>query len=142
MGYKSKLKQMRRLKESVLSDLNNSDWEDPCTSYIGERVQEEDCWLSMKKECDAIVKNKSDLSSPYQAARVLLYKTLLEEKDNLKQDANISKKVDLNIRKAGEMLYASGGMNDMHDRLLWIFIPPYLRRYIDYNWNGIGEWLA
>ena len=142
MGYKSKLKQMKRSGQSIIPAIGNNAWEELCTSYTGREIQEEDYWSSMRKECDAIVKNKYDIQSNYQAARVLLYKTLLEERDNLEQDSIASKKVDINIRKAGEMLYASGGMNYMHDPLLWSFIPRHIRRHIDYIWSGIGDWLA
>jgi hypothetical protein len=142
MGYKSKLKQMKRSGQSIIPAIDNNAWEELCTSYTRRETQAEDYWLSMRKECDAIVKNKYDIQSSYQAARVLLYETLLEERDNLEQDCSTSKKVDVNIRKAGEMLYASGGMNYLHDPLLWSFIPRHIRRHIDYIWSGIGDWLA
>ena len=139
MGYKSKLKQMRRLKESIISASDDNDWEELFTSDTEREIQQEDYWSSMRKECDAIVKNQSDLQSPYQAARVLLYKTLLAQRANLEQDCSPSKKVAINIRKAGEMLYVSGGMDYIHDPLLWSFIPRHIRKHIDYIWSGIGN---
>ena len=143
MGYKSKLKQRKRLEKSLIPAIGNKAGEEIRTFfYTGREIPEEDGWSSMRKECDAIVKNKYDLQSNYQAARVLLYQTLLKERDRLDQDYSIDNKADVNIRKAGEMLYANGGMNDMHDPLLWSFIPRQIRRHIDYIWNGIGEWLA
>lgn len=40
------------------------------------------------------------------------------------------------------MLFASGGMRDMHDPLLWSFIPRSMSRTIDIIWNDIGEWVS
>jgi hypothetical protein len=46
------------------------------------------------------------------------------------------------LREAGEMLYKEGGMQSMHDELVWSFIPKRYRRNVDLAWNGIGEWLG
>lgn len=42
--------------------------------------------------------------------------------------------------EAGKMLFEEGGMNSMHDMLVWSFIPRRYHREIDYFFDGIGEW--
>lgn len=61
MGYKSKLKQMKRSGQGIIPAICNNACEELCTFYTGRETQEEDYWLSMRKECDAIVKNKYDI---------------------------------------------------------------------------------
>jgi len=46
------------------------------------------------------------------------------------------------LKEAGQLLYDFDGMNGMHDRLAWSFIPNRYHRTIDYAWNGIGKWKA
>jgi hypothetical protein len=53
-------------------------------------------------------------------------------------DATNTKK----LREAGEMLYKEGGMQSMHDNLVWSFIPQRYHREIDMCWSGVGEWIA
>lgn len=46
--------------------------------------------------------------------------------------------------KCGEILYKSGGMDNMRDDLVWSFIPKRYRGEIEMFWSlaGIGEWKA
>lgn len=46
------------------------------------------------------------------------------------------------IREAGKLLNQSGGSVDMHDYLVWSFIPKHLHRLVDLCFDGIGEWRA
>jgi hypothetical protein len=44
------------------------------------------------------------------------------------------------LKEAGRLLYEYGGMEGMHDDLVWSFIPKRYKRYIDMGRNRIGEW--
>lgn len=99
-------------------------------------------------------KDASDLGSArpgYQRARRKMYRALVSmvEADPVAADepelrsieaTKRAEKFRRDIRTAGEMLHAIGGMEKMHDGLLWSFIPRRYHRDIDYIWDGIGEW--
>jgi hypothetical protein len=139
MGYKSHLREIKRLTRKISPD-SQTVWDNLAAEYAVRAKEEKARWLELRKERDAIVKNGSALKNPFQAARVFLYTSLLKEADELRNCRDTSEELDLNIRTAGEMLYAAGGTKDMHDPLLWGFIPDDASRLIDLNWHGIGEW--
>jgi hypothetical protein len=100
-----------------------------------EKARDLSLWKDLKAELEGINQWKYYEQSDYQMARKLLYESLLPlEKD---RNASVDEKT---IRKAGELLYKSEGMNGMHDRLLWAFIPKECHRFIECYWDGIGDW--
>ncbi len=44
------------------------------------------------------------------------------------------------IVESGNLLNKSGGLRNMEDDLIWLFIPNLLHREIELMWFGIGEW--
>lgn len=151
MGYKSRLKQARRSsKEIIVAKTQDKIWTELDTYFKEKDKLDDQLWLSMEREVKSIKLNKSDIQLSYQAARLFLYETLLLERTQqsniIKEDLMIFStaytKFELDIKKAGEMLFASGGMRDMHDPLLWSFIPRSMSRTIDIIWNDIGEWVS
>lgn len=46
------------------------------------------------------------------------------------------------LKDAGTLLFQFDGMDGMHDRLAWSFIPPRYHRHIECAWRGIGSWKA
>ena len=154
MGYKSKIKQLRRINKIESSKCIERGFEYFRLLGLESIKLEDKCWSSMRLELNAIRQNNAHLHSSYQSARLFLYDTLLTERDRqfasmdkelvidfeFNIDSIVSPMFDLDVRKAGEMLFASGGMADMTDSLLWSFIPKILNRTIDYSWHGIGDW--
>lgn len=105
------------------------------------------------REYEALKLREENLSN-YDKARYLILGSILkmvkfdpingDMKENMSPD-EVKYWSDLkkDVKEAGKLLYQEGGMSDvcgMRDDLVWSFIPPRIRRDVDVQWHGIGEW--
>ena len=83
--------------------------------------------------------------SPFDKGRLALFEAIakafeIDRLQDITDDGFEAVKPD--IRKAGEMLHESGGMRDMQDSLIFLFLPREIHRSIDLYWHGVGDWLS
>jgi len=81
-------------------------------------------------------------SNGFDLARLELFEVINEIMENDPLGDDYSDALTQRLKNAGQSLYNSGGMKDMHDPLVWLFIPKRLHRDIDVHWSGVGEWLG
>lgn len=149
MGRKRKIKLERKAikaEQATLEDLVGKELlEEIRFAAAYQRYQDEKLLVDMEKELNGIRRlfnANNNNKTPLQAARELIYSTLLE---GVKAKGLHDKDDEINfdnLKKAGQLLYDAEGMRGLRDPLLWAFIPKCLQRTIDIAFDGIGEWKA
>lgn len=82
--------------------------------------------------------DKGGYVSAFDRARFTLFSALINSAQGKINDSQLWEQ----LARAGNDLYSNGGMNDMKDPLLWLFIPRQVQRLIDNAWDGIGGWCS
>jgi hypothetical protein len=151
MHSSAQAREKLRQKKGGFIDINQ---DDPIGHMLskngkkGETLEQECKRINVFTEYDAL---KDRTRNTYDEARFLILRGIVKMvkfdpiRGDMKEQMTQEEKdywVDLHkdIAKGGELLYQFDGMNGMNDGLVWSFIPQRLRRDIDMEWNGIGEW--
>ena len=84
--------------------------------------------------------NKKENKNSFDLGRMKILKYIINcvQKDPIHGDYYSEDNENL-IVEAGNHLEKT---NDMHDMLVWSFIPKRYHREIDIYWSGIGSWIA
>jgi len=76
----------------------------------------------------------------YKIARMKIFEYILNcvKGDPINGDVYSAENEQL-LKDARKILYDTDGMDGMHDRLLWSFVPKRYHREINMSWDGIGK---
>ena len=88
----------------------------------------------MKRCLDKLERLKS--KSGYQEGVILLFKACLNQDESYNDTLQQLE----DIKKAGNLIYETRGINGLCDDSLWNFIPKSMERVVDVAWDKIGEW--
>ena len=123
------------------------DFLDELRSRIPQKSAKEELdQYNILKEYDAIKKiseANGGFGSKYQEGRFKVLEYIINCATNEPINGDyFDPKNNQILKEAGKLLYEDSGMDGMHDRLVWAFVPKRYKGDINYMWNGIGDWSA
>ncbi len=142
--------------ENALEEGYKLSWSIPFKKKMGVRAKKKGMSaLAELIEYNVFEEYKGILTNPlanpntiYAQARLLVYRYIITMvmKDPYGANAELTREEYKlsreELTRAGKLLHKEGGMESMHDPLLWSFIPKSFHHEIDTNFSGIGDWLA